>query len=250
MANQKRIRNRIVDARGRAVTQLDPVLMHLLRRHAVIPAEPLREIAEQLDRKWAKWAYAIALLNAGCLALCWAGMTYYMLALSSRGRFDQVTILICAFQLVLMLGGFLFSWRLARGRRFDRAGPVMLKHRRCPHCGYDLRGLSIDPDDSAVCCPECGCAWRINDAALADYAVAAADHPANESSKRGKTVVLASLVLLTLGLVAFAWVGARQMRAARLRAVGAPVAAPVAVQPPAVPAGDAEVGSTVLPDEE
>jgi transcription initiation factor TFIIIB Brf1 subunit/transcription initiation factor TFIIB len=37
----------------------------------------------------------------------------------------------------------------------------MLKHLRCPHCGYDLRGLAADPEDGATVCPECGCAWRL-----------------------------------------------------------------------------------------
>jgi transcription initiation factor TFIIIB Brf1 subunit/transcription initiation factor TFIIB len=37
----------------------------------------------------------------------------------------------------------------------------MLKHRRCPHCGYDIRGLPVDPQDGATVCPECGCAWEL-----------------------------------------------------------------------------------------
>ena len=47
------------DARGRKVTQLDPVAMHLLMRHDTIPPEPLREFAVDLDpgvvwkRRWA-----------------------------------------------------------------------------------------------------------------------------------------------------------------------------------------------------
>jgi hypothetical protein len=38
----------------------------------------------------------------------------------------------------------------------------MLKHRRCPHCGYDLRLLPIDSNDGATVCPECGCAWSLD----------------------------------------------------------------------------------------
>jgi ribosomal protein S27AE len=35
----------------------------------------------------------------------------------------------------------------------------MLEHRRCPHCGYDLRGLPDESNDGATICPECGSAW-------------------------------------------------------------------------------------------
>ena len=41
----------------------------------------------------------------------------------------------------------------------------MLKHLRCPHCGYDIRGLPTAPEDVATECPECGCAWRLEDEA-------------------------------------------------------------------------------------
>ena len=37
----------------------------------------------------------------------------------------------------------------------------MLQHRRCPHCGYDLRLLPDDCSDGATVCPECGCAWKL-----------------------------------------------------------------------------------------
>ena len=33
---------------------------------------------------------------------------------------------------------------------------------RCPHCGYDIRGLPTDPEDGATICPECGCAWQLD----------------------------------------------------------------------------------------
>jgi hypothetical protein len=39
----------------------------------------------------------------------------------------------------------------------------MLKHRRCPHCGYDLSNLPTDPEDGVTGCPECGCAWMLEE---------------------------------------------------------------------------------------
>jgi len=52
-------------------------------------------------------------------------------------------------------------WGGTRASRFGKIVPAMLKHHRCPHCGYDIRGLPADESDGATVCPECGCAWRL-----------------------------------------------------------------------------------------
>lgn len=57
--------------------------------------------------------------------------------------------------------GLFFTWLMASQIRSRRTQAVMLKHRRCPHCGYDIRGLPTDPDDGATICPECGCACQL-----------------------------------------------------------------------------------------
>ena len=46
--NQSQPAGRIMDARGRSVTQLDPVAMHLLRRPGIVPPDVLREIAQDV----------------------------------------------------------------------------------------------------------------------------------------------------------------------------------------------------------
>ena len=46
--SQPRWAGRSKDARGGPVTQLGPVMMHLLRRYKVIPSDALREIAKQV----------------------------------------------------------------------------------------------------------------------------------------------------------------------------------------------------------
>ncbi|MEW6251597.1 MAG: hypothetical protein AB1716_13195, partial [Planctomycetota bacterium] len=51
-------------------------------------------------------------------------------------------------------------WFALKRKRFGAVAAAILKHRRCPHCGYDLRLLPVDPTDGATVCPECGCAWR------------------------------------------------------------------------------------------
>ena len=47
--------SQIEDGRGRIVSQLDPLVMKLLRRHDRIPAEALREIVKEAAPGWAKW---------------------------------------------------------------------------------------------------------------------------------------------------------------------------------------------------
>ena len=46
-------------------------------------------------------------------------------------------------------------------QRMGHPAPVMLAQRRCPHCGYDLRLLPVDPEDAATIRPECGSAWKL-----------------------------------------------------------------------------------------
>jgi hypothetical protein len=63
---------------------------------------------------------------------------------------------------VFAIGAIQF-WRSGRKARAKLVCAVMLKHLRCPHCGYDIRGLPSSPDDGATICPECGSAWRLED---------------------------------------------------------------------------------------
>jgi hypothetical protein len=59
------------------------------------------------------------------------------------------------------LAGLFCIWFVSARVRFKWIRRTMLKYRRCPHCGYDIRGLPADPEDGATVCPECGCAWRL-----------------------------------------------------------------------------------------
>ena len=45
----------------------------------------------------------------------------------------------------------------------SRLGRALLRRRRCPHCGRDLRGLPAEAEDHATVCPECRCAWRLDE---------------------------------------------------------------------------------------
>ena len=154
---------RIKDTRGRKVTQLDPVAMHLLHRHDEgIPREVLRELTQEIG---------IGKLADSWFGLCVGGIGFAC-ALLLLG--DALTQLIGGgmpfakfVQRALWYQGiwaipFAF-WKAARHSRFHRIRQIMLDYLRCPHCGYDIRGLPTDPSDGATVCPECGCAWKSAD---------------------------------------------------------------------------------------
>jgi hypothetical protein len=63
-------------------------------------------------------------------------------------------------------GGFLavppFMWWIVRSHRREIARMVASEH-YCASCGYSLREMSAAEDGCTVC-PECGSAWRLDDA--------------------------------------------------------------------------------------
>jgi hypothetical protein len=75
---------------------------------------------------------------------------------------DAVERFLWPANLVIFGFGAIQFWRAGRRGRAKRIGELMLKHRRCPHCGYDVHGLTADPADGATICPECGCAWMLS----------------------------------------------------------------------------------------
>jgi len=151
----------IRDARGRKVTQLDPVMMHLLHRHDAIEAEALRAIAEDVGPAYtrasriATWTLFI-LGAAGVVALLVRAYLF-------RGGLDTVGKILTAVNIICLALVVFGLWAGARKLRFGRVRRIMLAHRRCPHCGYDLNGLPGDEKHGATVCPECGCAWKVKE---------------------------------------------------------------------------------------
>ena len=136
-------------------------MMHLLRRPGVIPTETLREIAGQIGlgvtraTRGAFWASVAGLVCLGiALAICatrLAGGTI------STGRFFRNLVPYTG-----VMCGLFTCWISLRNARHQKIGKVMLQQPRCPHCGYDLRMLPTDPEDGTTVCPECGCAWALD----------------------------------------------------------------------------------------
>ena len=112
------------------------------RRQARLPAPP--------RRKWhASWRRPSTLWDLKCMAefqrrwrRC-AKWTWVSWALAAVALF-ALGLPMTALALALLVP--LATW---------------IEHLRCPYCGYDIRGLPVDPSDGATVCPECGCAWRV-----------------------------------------------------------------------------------------
>lgn len=214
----------IQDAAGRRVTAYDPVGMHLLRRYRAIPEAPLKAIAEEVDRKWAKFGRAIALFYVLVLLLCYAGMTYYRVYISRSPSWDLVGVLFYVGQFALLAGAFVGVWLAGKWGRVERVRLVMLKHCRCPHCAYDLRGLVAERQDVTTGCPECGCTWQVKDP-TADQCLAAdaARRQSLESQNKRLVLVAFAVSVILVGITTFQ---VFRTRTAGSRAVVTPPAAP------------------------
>jgi hypothetical protein len=153
------LRGRVTDARGRTVTQLDPVAMYLLHRHDVIAADDLRTIATALDPDEMRRRRRAAIFVPICIVLCFAGFFGYFHIFNRWRGWDPVLIMFATGYFIFPLAALIIGFRKARRARWQRTCRIMLHHRHCPHCGYPLQGLPDDTPDGATVCPECGCAW-------------------------------------------------------------------------------------------
>ena len=195
--SEKKLLNRrnptqIEDARGRIVSQLDPLVMNLLRRYDTIPAGALREIVKETAPGWAKWSSVVVV---GFVLLAVAAVIFHLYDTTTAPNYrgwGVGTVISCTFQAALALFWPCVIYYQVHRSALQRVGPAMLKHRRCPHCGYDIRGLPVVSEDRATICPECGCAWRLDDDEIAGRLAAASA----ELSARHKWLIAAIAVLL------------------------------------------------------
>ncbi len=203
----------ITDGRGRSVALLDPIAMHLFGRCDAVPAEPLRVIAEEIEPAVAKRPRLKILLYV-FLILLFLGLHFvYNIRGTVPGTFSLRMILTSVGGSIPIIVPFLFviiaQHRLYRGS-FNRVAPVMLKHRRCPHCGYDLRGLPVAQEDHATVCPECGCAWQVDDTAIAEALEAVATERAAAAARKKPIIVVCFCLLLAssvAGVCLLLWLG-------------------------------------------
>jgi len=156
---------RIKDARGRKVTQVDPVALHLLRRHEWIEADLLRAITQEKGVRITVQERASLIVGLAGALLVIGLFSHAVLTGDIRGA-----PLAKSASLVFLCSIPFSAWYRIKRSRFGKVAAAMLKYLRCPHCGYDLRLLPADPEDGATICPECGCAWQLNHAPKAPAA--------------------------------------------------------------------------------
>jgi hypothetical protein len=195
-------KGRIRDLRGRLVTQLDPVTLHVLHRHSVIEAHALDAIVEDLEPGTARIRRNLIVIIPGVIFLVVAGIAALYFVSDAGARQDLISTLTNPALMVPNLVCCIFvPWIVTRQARLKRVRFAMLKHRRCPHCGYDLRGLPTDPADQATVCPECGCAWVLDEQAMAERLAATAPSAMHPGSRRTAALVLVLVGLTLLGIL-------------------------------------------------
>ena len=151
---------------------LDPMVLHALHRSQPIDREALRSVVDTIEPGTARYRRHLIVITLGSAML--VGSLFALLASylywksDAAGRQDLVRMLRNpAFMVPLTLPGLAccvaLPWFTVRRAERSRVRAALLSHRRCPHCGYDLRGLPTDPSDDTTVCPECGSAWAIDD---------------------------------------------------------------------------------------
>jgi|GEM_PF-823656 len=136
-----------------------PYELQLFRRHDVIPSDPLGRIVDEVGFGLPKWQFrgyvacVLAFLACVIFLIIWK--------IIWRSGVDAVEYVLWPTNLAVFALGAVKFWQSARRARAKHVCEIMLAHLRCPYCGYDIRGLPVDPSDGATICPECGCAWRI-----------------------------------------------------------------------------------------
>jgi hypothetical protein len=135
--------------------------LHLLRRHDSIPEAPLHRIANELDPEELRKRPRALLWAPFWVALWFTAWFAYFRFFSTWKGWDPVLIMFATLYFTFPFAAVYVGYRKAKRARRESIRQVMLKHLRCPHCGYDIRGLRTVPEDGATICPECGCAWRL-----------------------------------------------------------------------------------------
>jgi hypothetical protein len=199
-----------IDARGREVRVLDPVHLYALRRPGPIDVQTLGEIVETIQpgsRRLVRYLIPITILT---LVLAVVGLGFNWIVggppawRSIFSAFSNPALIAPIFGGVV--GGVIApiaANRASRGKRTDKARAALLLHKRCPHCGYDLHALPVDPTDGATICPECASAWRL-DEPVRPGAAAGGVPGANPRLMFALTLALG--ILFAAGLVAFLFI--------------------------------------------
>lgn len=143
--------------------------MHLMHKHETIPADELALIARQVGAGLTRWN-RVLLWASVVGVLCLVIALIILLTRYFNGSISTRRLMVSLVPFAFIWFTPFSLWMGTRGARFQRIRKIMLEHRRCPHCGYDLRELRCDDSDQATVCPECGCAWQLMRVACENHA--------------------------------------------------------------------------------
>lgn len=193
---------RITDARGRSMSMIDPISQYTLHRQGAIDSETLGRIAEGIEpgvRQRVRWAVPFGI---GVMAITLAVVLVSVIA-EGKPAWDDLKRMLTSPAFIPIIGYMLFvlPWIMiaAKRKRRMKTYAAMLKHRHCPHCGYSLKGLPVDPMDGATLCPECSGAWKLDDPAI--DAACGIESSTACAARPGKGMMIA-MALLTFGALA------------------------------------------------
>ena len=163
----------IIDDRNRKVELLNPFRLYFSGRDDVIEQPVLKSIIDAGADGGSK-KLQLSLLFAGAFFIAMALFAFLPEYRATRDLKHSLGEAVRSPIVYFSLGyGFLvIPWQLQAERRIRRRHitKALLERRRCAHCGYNLDGLETDADDSATVCPECACAWKLDEASIANHA--------------------------------------------------------------------------------
>ncbi len=183
------------------MAQLDPMKLHLLPRPNAIENQALEQIIEEITPGPSRCRRIVwTVLGIGAVALI--GVTASPI-INGRAAWQKLVevgtnpaiITSILVWVIWVLAAFVQRRRTQR----QRVTAIMLKHRRCPHCGSSLFGLPVDPTDGATVCPQCAGAWGLDDPAIAAHC-AATCATASLSVCRMSRLLLVALALAVMAV--------------------------------------------------
>ncbi len=154
-----RLVGHLEDARGRSVTQCDPIKPYRISPRAGIPSDALRSIVDELQPEDGMQRIVYSLRIWVPISIVVVGVVVGIAMITEQTGWIAYTV--AAALTVLLLSEPAYLHRSRAARYIERVAPVMLAHRRCPHCAGDLGGLRPDSKDGATVCSGCGCAWLL-----------------------------------------------------------------------------------------
>ena len=152
------------DARGKPVKLLDPVPLYMLGRSDVIERGSLDSVMMELDPALATTGAKRTRLRFVIIIVCAIVVLAVIgqVAIIATGDKNALRTLTKPYFFLPVILGMVLPFIIIRAERMKKLKRVMLGHRLCPHCGYDLRNRPVE-DDGATVCSECGSAWNLNE---------------------------------------------------------------------------------------